>query len=339
MELRHLRHFVAVAEELHFARAAERLGMEQSPLSHSIRNLETELGVSLLHRTTRRTWLTRAGARFYAEAVRILEAADAAKAGVRHEDYDRPTRLALGLAEHAAGEPFTRFLFELEHRAPSIVVDLSEIASAEAARLVVDRVLDLAIVLQPIDAPGLRRSRGWAEPLSLVVPLGHPLAERARVSLSEVVLERFVLPPPAASPGYAAQIETLFARHDLRPAARTLLKHQNTMVSFVATGRGVSLLPDSIAHGLTTVAVLPLDEEDAEVVSWLLYREEDSSDGVSFALEVATVVGAGGALPSDLDAEPVTSRARRNARSRSIDVASMWGTSAGPSTGSPYAAP
>lgn len=65
MELRHLRHFIAVAEELHFARAAERLGMEQSRLSQSIRNLETHLGVKLFQRTTQRTWLTRAGSRFY----------------------------------------------------------------------------------------------------------------------------------------------------------------------------------------------------------------------------------------------------------------------------------
>jgi DNA-binding transcriptional LysR family regulator len=242
------------------------------------------------------------------------------------------------LAEHAAGEPFTRFLFELEHRTPSIVVDLREIAPAEAARLVVDRVLDLAIVLQPIDAPGLRRSRGWAEPLSLVVPLGHPLAERDQASLSEIASERFILPPPAASPGYAAQVEALFARHDLRPATRTSAKHQNTMVSFVATGRGISFAPESIAHGLTTVAVLPLAEEDAEVVSWLIYRDEDASDGLSFALEVAAAVGAGRALDSDLPPDAAISRARRNARSRSMNAASMCGTSAGPSTGSPYAA-
>ena len=72
IELRHLKHFVAVAEELQFARAAERLGMEQSPLSHSIRNLETELKVKLFHRTTRKTWLTQPGSRFYVEAKRIL---------------------------------------------------------------------------------------------------------------------------------------------------------------------------------------------------------------------------------------------------------------------------
>ena len=113
MELRHFRHFVAVAEELHFARAAERLGMEQSPLSHSIRNLEGELGVRLLHRTTRRTWLTTAGSRFYTDALRVLEAVDDAKRAALDADAERPARLIIGLAEHAAGEPFTRFLFEL----------------------------------------------------------------------------------------------------------------------------------------------------------------------------------------------------------------------------------
>ncbi len=97
MELRHLRHFIAVAEELHFARAAERLGMEQSPLSHSIRNLEAELKVSLFHRTTRRTWLTRVGSRFYAEAKRILRDIDAATASLRDEDGEKPDRLRLAL--------------------------------------------------------------------------------------------------------------------------------------------------------------------------------------------------------------------------------------------------
>ena len=90
MELRHLRHFVAVAEELHFARAAERLGMEQSPLSHSIRNLEAELSTKLFHRTTRRTWLTRAGLRFFADARRILGDVDAAAISLRAEGEDWP---------------------------------------------------------------------------------------------------------------------------------------------------------------------------------------------------------------------------------------------------------
>ncbi len=166
MELRHLRHFIAVAEELHFARAAERLGIEQSPLSHSIRNLESELGVKLFQRTTRRTWLTRAGARFYAEAVRIPERVEAAAVAARNEVSEQPSRIGIALAEHAASVAFTRFLVELEHRRPPTGADIREVAPDEAARLVADGVLDLAIVLQESRwmvyaacVPGQNRSR------------------------------------------------------------------------------------------------------------------------------------------------------------------------------------
>ena len=139
MELRHLRHFVAVAEELHFARAAERLGMEQSPLSHSIRNLEAELGVQLFQRTTRRTWLTRAGMRFYQEAKRILRDIDAATAAVRRGAENEPIVVRLALGDDLASEPFTRLLFELEHHTPKVELEVRELLHAEAVRLVRDR--------------------------------------------------------------------------------------------------------------------------------------------------------------------------------------------------------
>jgi hypothetical protein len=100
MELRQLRHLVAVAEELHFARAAERLGMEQSTLSHSIGNLEADLKIKLFHRTTRRTWLTRAGTRFFGEAKRILADIDSARASL-HAGVDEP--LAPARRSNAAG--------------------------------------------------------------------------------------------------------------------------------------------------------------------------------------------------------------------------------------------
>lgn len=93
MELRHLRHFVAVAEELHFARAASRLGIEQSPLSQSIRKLELELGIRLLQRTTRRTWLTSAGTSFYKDAIRILQDVDAMASTARKASAEQPATI------------------------------------------------------------------------------------------------------------------------------------------------------------------------------------------------------------------------------------------------------
>ena len=151
-ELRQLGHFVAVAEELHFARAAERLGMEQSPLSHSIRNLEAELNVKLFQRTTRRTWLTRAGARLYSEAKRILIDIDFATSSLRTEG-DEPLLIQLALGEDLAGEAFTRLLFELEHHSAGASVKVRELTHADAARLIQRGGADVALTLngRPFD--------------------------------------------------------------------------------------------------------------------------------------------------------------------------------------------
>lgn len=289
MELRHLRHFVAVAEELHFARAADRLGMEQSPLSHSIRNLEAELGIRLFHRTTRRTWLTRAGERFYTHARRILADVDSVVGAVRNGDVEEPLRLSLGLAEHAASEPFTRLLFELEHGTPPISVDLREVSRPEAVRLVNANALDLAVVLEPVDEAGLSQVHAWTEPLALLLPIGHPLAENDRGSLADLRSERLVLLSKAASPGYAAQVDALLRRHSLASNDRTIVDHQNTMISLVAAGRGLALLPESIALGLTTVAVLHLADADAGIGCCFIYREDErASEPLAFALSLAS---------------------------------------------------
>ena len=258
MELRHLRHFIMVAEELHFARAAERLGMEQSPLSHSIRSFESEVGVKLFHRTTRRTWLTRAGTRFLADARRILGEVEAAVVSLRAEGDDSPEPVRLALAEDLAGEPFTRLLFELEHHRPPIAIDVRELTHEEAAKLVRDGGADLALTLDSRERGGLIQVRGWAEPLILVTPLGHPLAERDKIALSEVAAESLALPRPSICPGYLAQIEALLERHEVHIPERVSVRHWSTAVSFASTGRALALVPASFVSGATSVAVIPI---------------------------------------------------------------------------------
>lgn len=298
MELRHLRHFIAVAEELHFARAAERLGMEQSPLSRSIRDLEDELQTRLFHRTTRRTWLTRTGHRFLGSARRILADVDAVIASLRSENPSAGLNLSLGLAEHAAGEAFVRLLIELAHREPPISVELREMTSSEVLRLVEDGGLDAGLVLEARSAPGIQCVIAWNERLVLVVPFGHPLDERECVSISEVAGDAFVLPLPEAAPGFAKQIQKYLLQHGVCPARTRHAAHQNSMLSLIATGVGVGVMVEPITRSVTDVAVVPLSDMDAEVTSWLLYREDDESDAIAAAIETAAAIASGEARES-----------------------------------------
>lgn len=290
MELRHLRHFTAVAEELHFARAAERLGMEQSPLSQSIRNLEGELAVKLFHRTTRRTWLTRAGSRFYQDAKRILADVDAVTSALQSDDADDPTLVRLALGEDLAGDHFTRLLFEIEHHTPLARVEVRELSHSDATRLVRDGGADAALTLDGRPVDGMVRRRLWAERLMLVVPVGHRLAERNFVRLYDLEQERLALPRAETCPGYLLQVEELFSRHQTKIPRRTAIRHWNTAVSFAATGRAVALCPATFVNGATMVAIVPFEEYDAELATWLVYPEGEVSPAVSLVVDLAAVL-------------------------------------------------
>lgn len=290
MELRHLRHFVAVAEELHFARAAACLGIEQSPLSQSIRNLEAQLGIKLFQRTTRRTWLTRAGTRFYRDARRILRDVDALAASVQRTDGEEPNAVRLALGEDLASEPFTRLMFELEHHEPKVDLEIRELLHTGAARLVRDGGADVAITFDPRPEPELTQARGWSEPLMAVAPTRHVFAGRSKISLRDLADQTLALPSPAECPGYLAQIEELLGRHQVRPAGRRDVRHWNTAVSFAATGHAIALCPVTMVKAASAVLLLPLEEKDAELVTWMLYREGEPSPAVSLVLEIAAEV-------------------------------------------------
>ena len=301
MEFRHLRHFIAVAEELHFARAAERLGMEQSPLSQSIRNLERDLKTKLFHRTTRRTWLTPAGARFYERARRILADVESAKATINAGEA--PARIRLALGEYLAGEPFTTLLSELERHGLGTSVDIQELTHAEAARLVRDGEADIALTVDRRPVVGLAQRRAWGERLMLVAPTGHPLAIGNSVRLEELATEPLALPQSDVCPGYLAQIEALFDRHGVAIGKRITVRHWNTAVSFAATGRALALCPASFVYGTGAGAVvtLPIEADDAELETWLLYSDAAPSPEVTMLLEIAARIDAGDVAAPEIE--------------------------------------
>ena len=208
-------------------------------------------------------------------------------------DHDeKPDRVRLALGEDLAGEPFTRLLFELEHRLPASVAEVRELTMAEAVKLVREGGADVALTFDGRSSEELVQVRGWAEPLMLVVPIGHPLSERDEVDLREIGTGRLALPSAAVCRGYLAQIEGLLERCQVRLAERVSVRHWNTAVSFASTGRALALVPASFINGATSVAVLRVSQVDAELVTWILHREE-TSPAVSLVLDIATLIDAG----------------------------------------------
>ena len=265
--------------------------MEQSPLSQSIRNLERDLKTKLFHRTTRRTWLTPAGTRFYEKARRILADVETARAMINVGE--EPARIRLALGEDLAGEPFTRLLAELEKQGSGMSIDIHELTHAEAARLVRDGEAEVALTLVRRAVDGLAQRRAWGERLMLIAPTEHPLAIRDGIRLEELATEPLALPRSNVCPGYLAQIEALFDRHEVEIAKRITVRHWNTAVSFAATGRALALCPASFINTAGAVAVVPIEADDAELETWLLYSEAAPSPEVTVLLEIAARIDAG----------------------------------------------
>ena len=195
-------------------------------------------------------------------------------------------RLALG--EDLASEPFTRLLFELEHHAPKVELEVRELQHTEAARLVRDRAADVAITLNGKPEAGLYQVRGWSEALMIIAPIDHPFAERDQVSLTELHDQTLALPTSSECPGYLAQVENLLLRHEVRAAQRMDVRHWNTALSFAATGRAIALCPTTMVHTSSAVAVIPIAEADAELATWLLYRGGELSPPVSLVLALVS---------------------------------------------------
>ena len=134
------------------------------------------------------------------------------------------------------------------------------------------------------------QTRAWSEPIVAVVPFGHVFSARDRISLRELADQTLAVPALAEHPGGLAQIESLLGRHQVRPAERRDVRHWNTAASFAATGHAMALCPVTLAATATAVVLIPLEEDDAELVTWILYREGELSPAVSLVLKVAAEI-------------------------------------------------
>jgi DNA-binding transcriptional LysR family regulator len=262
MELRHLRYFVVVADEGHFTRAAERLGMQQPPLSQQIRSLEEELGFTLFRRHPKGASLTAGGEAFLAEARAILASVDLAVVRAAQASRGTVGQLSVGFTSSAAAHPLIPNIMRAYREAwPEVEVDFREGNAAELSEVLAAGKLDVALLRRPVSRPdGVSFTCLLEEELLLVLPVGHAALPRTRtpactvksthtlpqVDLAALRDESFILVRRSGAPGMYANLVQACVEAGFVPNVTIEVERMLTNISLVAAGAGVSAVPASM---------------------------------------------------------------------------------------------
>jgi DNA-binding transcriptional LysR family regulator len=284
MELRHLRYFVAVAEELHFRRAAERLHVAQPAVSEQVRKLEQELGVALLERTPRNVTLTEAGVAMLEESRRVLELADRAQHSARNAGCNAAERLRVGYSATVLPASVLRALRDVRASPGCTETRLFSGSATDLLQGVRDGSLDAALVPLPVPAFGLRVTRLADQHLAAALPGGHPRSADSSVPLEHLVPQRItVLPREENRPLYDS---VLAACHQVG-ISPTLVERPDVeqVVLAVASGEGLAFLPDSVAdrYAVPGVRFVALERPSASFsIGVVTPRDHDHEPTASF---------------------------------------------------------
>lgn len=280
MELRHLRYFVAVAETLHFARAAKRIGMEQSPLSRAIRELEAELGCELLLRTRQRTRLTGLGEQFLVDARRILLQIKQSRTNLQAAMGGRFERLRIGVSPAIADYTLSRTLARLRRENLRVGISLRELsADAQLSEL---RNGDIELGLSPvnIESQDFCSHALWEVPLVLMVPIDHPWAAASGLSPQDLAQECAI----------AAHSDVMLAcRGSGIPLQITESVHLSLLIEEVAAGMAIGLAGAHQLIGIQRpdIAVLAADRCPLALTVYVHWYTANSESGIRRFLECA----------------------------------------------------
>ncbi|WNJ77516.1 LysR family transcriptional regulator [Cedecea neteri] len=273
IELRHLRYFIAVAEELHFGRAAARLRISQPPLSQQIQILEEQIGARLLARTNRSVNLTAAGQQFLIDARQILSQVDAAAARAARLHQGETGELRIGFTSSA---PFIKAvsdsLSRFRKRYPDVHLQMREVNTREQIVPLNEGELELGLMRNTRLPDTLNWTLILREPLLAMVHRDHPLASSRSISLTQLAQEPFVFFDPHVGTGLYDDIIGLLRRYSIAPYITQEVGEAMTIIGLVSAGLGVSILPASFQRiRLSDVVWLPIDEPEAQSELWLVW--------------------------------------------------------------------
>ncbi|NYG36230.1 DNA-binding transcriptional LysR family regulator [Janibacter alkaliphilus] len=313
MELHHVRAFLAVAEELHFGRAAQRLHMAQPPLSRTIKQLERHLGCPLFERTTRTVRLTPQGEALIGPAQEIIRAVEHAERAVAHAEAGEIGRVRVGFAGPSSHELISELARTVRRTSPGIELELSSVTyGTEVVGQLLAGDLDVAMVRLATTPPGLASRIIREERYVVAMPDSHPLAEEPEVHLADLADEGWVT--LSASSGSLVREALLEMAQDAGFVPRIAQQAPDswTIMALVAAGVGVSLTIDTAFAAVdpSKVRVVPLAGEQTHTYASLAWREEDRSPALARVIALSEQV-----LPTPPDA-PVRAAPRAEAGSR-----------------------
>ncbi|WP_025118875.1 MULTISPECIES: LysR family transcriptional regulator [unclassified Serratia (in: enterobacteria)] len=290
IELRHLRYFVAVAEELHFGRAAERLRISQPPLSQQIQALEEMVGARLLARNNRNVGLTQAGEMFLKEAYQVLAQVNRAAEKAARLERGELGELTIGFTSSA---PFisvvSRSLRAFRQLSPDVHIKMREVNTKQQLEPLLNGGLDLGVMRNTRLPDALEHQLLLREPLLAVVPNGHPLTLKAPGTLRfcDLALEPFVFFSREVGTALYDEILALLATAGIAPYITQEVGEAMTIIGLVAAGLGISILPMSFGRvKIDGVTYLPLAEPEAMTEVWLVHHRSRPLTAAAKALMV-----------------------------------------------------
>jgi DNA-binding transcriptional LysR family regulator len=293
VELRHLRSFLAVAEELHFSRAAARLHISQPPLSKQIRRLEDQLGARLFRRTKRRVELTPAGQAFLTEARQTLAQAERAVRAAQRAERGELGQLVVGYLIAAAYGPLPDVIRMFRRRFPDVDLRLQNLRSVQQRHALLNRQIDVGFVRPQAADPRLVYEAIWRDSVVVALPASHPLTRRTIVDVSQLETELFVLIAPEDAGAFYDQVLALCRSAGFTPRVAHRVPDLHAAIALVAAGLGIGPVPAAI-QGFKRKGVVyrPLRPHTFGVEMGLAWRRDDDSALVQQFRRVAREVAA-----------------------------------------------
>ena len=281
MDLRQLKYFVTVAEELSFVRAAQRLHMSQPPLSQQVKALEEELGVELLSRTRREVKLTDAGRVFLGESRELLEKAQAVAHRTRQAGGGEQATLRVGMATSALFHVLPQLLERVKARLPGVSMTITDMNSDEQVRsLTVDR-LDLGFIHARPDIRGLARCNVVVDTFAVALPATHALAARVDLSLRDLQDTAIVAFSREHAPALFDALIASCQQDGFSPRIAHVARHPASVLQMVQLGLGVSIVPRAYsAHAPPGVTFRQLPNMAARLKIDALWREGNPAAGL-----------------------------------------------------------